>query len=106
MILTSCSSLVQKDLASDFKSFMKTNSIQHLIVNMQGTKKVEIPAASMNLLMKIVLNPENHPVLIHCNHGKVIIVYVTAVLRIIADCLTASHWLCCRCGKTLRWMEN
>jgi hypothetical protein len=42
------------------------------VIDMQGTKKVEIPEVMMRSIMKIILNEENYPILIHCNHGKVI----------------------------------
>ena len=51
---------------------MKTNGIRHCVIEMQGTKKVDIPKATMQSIMEVVLNQENHPLLIHCNHGKVI----------------------------------
>jgi tyrosine-protein phosphatase SIW14 len=79
------SSLVDKDFPADFKAFMKANGIRHCVIEMQGTKKVQIPDAVMNSIMDVVLNKENHPLLIHCNHGKVrrtVIVCMT-----IADCL-------------------
>lgn len=51
---------------------MASNGIRHCIVEMQGTKRVEIPDIVMNSIMAIALNKENHPLLIHCNHGKVL----------------------------------
>jgi tyrosine-protein phosphatase SIW14 len=51
---------------------MSSNGIRHCIVEMQGTKRVEIPDVVMNSIMEIALNKENHPLLIHCNHGKVV----------------------------------
>jgi len=67
-----CRSLVNKEFSPDFQSFMKTNGIRHCVIEMQGTKKVDIPKATMQSIMEVVLNQENHPLLIHCNHGKVI----------------------------------
>lgn len=51
---------------------MASNGIRHCIVEMQGTKRVEIPDIVMNSIMEIALNKENHPLLIHCNQGKVL----------------------------------
>jgi tyrosine-protein phosphatase SIW14 len=65
------SSLVNHDFPPEFKDFMTANGIRHCIVEMQGTKRVEIPDVVMNSIMEIALNKENHPLLIHCNHGKV-----------------------------------
>lgn len=67
-----CSSLVKNDLPVEFKNFMASNGICHYIVEMQGTKRVEIPDTVMNSIMEIALNKENYPLLIHCNHGKVL----------------------------------
>jgi hypothetical protein len=50
---------------------MKTQGIHHIVIDMQGTKKVDIPEAIMHSIMEVALNEANHPLLIHCNHGKV-----------------------------------
>lgn len=52
---------------------MKQNGIRHIVIDMQGTKKVDIPEDIMHSIMEIVLEKENHPILIHCNHGKVLL---------------------------------
>lgn len=39
---------------------------------MQGTKKQAIPIKTMKSILRLVLDRRNHPLLIHCNHGKVI----------------------------------
>ncbi len=65
------SSLVQKGFSPEFKGFLKQNDIRHRVIDMQGTKKVEITPANMHSIMEIVLDESNHPILIHCNHGKV-----------------------------------
>lgn len=51
---------------------MTFSGIRHRIVEMQGTKRVEIPDVVMNSIMEIALDKENYPLLIHCNHGKVL----------------------------------
>lgn len=38
---------------------------------MKGTKKEEIPIKTMKSILRLVLDRQNHPLLIHCNHGKV-----------------------------------
>jgi tyrosine-protein phosphatase SIW14 len=38
---------------------------------MKGTKKEDIPVATMKAILRVVLDRRNHPLLIHCNHGKV-----------------------------------
>ena len=65
------SSLVNHDFPPEFKEFLTSNGIRHCIVEMQGTKRVEIPDIVMNSIMEIALNKDNHPLLIHCNHGRV-----------------------------------
>ena len=65
------SSLVKNDLTPAFQSFVKKNSIDHKIIDMPGTKKVDITEEVMQSIIEIVLDEANHPILIHCNHGKV-----------------------------------
>ena len=67
---------------------MRAKGIRHCIIEMQGTKKVEISEAVMNSIMEVVLDKENHPLLIHCNHGKVLLHIVNHVLY--ADSLTST----------------
>lgn len=62
---------MKKDFSPEFKTFMKDHGIRHVVIDMQGTKKVKIPEAIMHSVMEVALNKENHPLLIHCNHGKV-----------------------------------
>ncbi len=38
---------------------------------MKGTKKENIPISTMQSILRVVLDRQNHPLLIHCNHGKV-----------------------------------
>ncbi|KAF4624628.1 hypothetical protein G7Y89_g13539 [Cudoniella acicularis] len=63
-------SLVNKDFPPEFKAFIKGQGICHRIIDMAGTKKVEISETIMNSIMEIVLDKENYPLLVHCNHGK------------------------------------
>ena len=70
-MLIRCSSLVKKDFPIEFQDFIKGHGIRHCIIDMQGTKRVEIPEVIMQSVMKIVLDKDNYPLLIHCNHGKV-----------------------------------
>ncbi|TAQ85072.1 hypothetical protein B7494_g6591 [Chlorociboria aeruginascens] len=75
--------LVEKEFPASFKSFIQTNGIQHCIFQMKGTKD-GIPQAVMNSIMKVVLDQENHPLLIHCNHGKHRTGCVVSVIRHLA----------------------
>ncbi|PMD44017.1 hypothetical protein L207DRAFT_525387 [Hyaloscypha variabilis F] len=75
-------SLVKKDPFPDhFSSFMQRNDIRHCVINMQGTKKVEIPEVIMRSIMTVALDDSNYPILIHCNHGKHRTGCAVAVLR-------------------------
>lgn len=66
------SSLVKRDpFPEHLVSFIQHHGIRHYVIDMQGTKKVKIPEAIMHSIMKVALDQENYPILIHCNHGKV-----------------------------------
>ena len=53
------------------ESIANASCVLDCVIDMQGTKKVEIPGAIMHAIMKVILDDSNYPVLIHCNHGKV-----------------------------------
>jgi tyrosine-protein phosphatase SIW14 len=65
------SSLVKKDFSPEFRAFIKDQGIHHVVIDMQGTKKVEISESIVRSVLEVALNEGNHPLLIHCNHGKV-----------------------------------
>ena len=50
---------------------MESNGITHIVLDIQGTKKANIPLAVMNSVMEVALDRRNYPILMHCNHGKV-----------------------------------
>lgn len=75
---------MKKDFPPEFEAFMKQNGIRHLVIDMQGTKKVDIPDEIMQSIMEVVLEKENHPILIHCNHGKHRTGCAVAVMRHVA----------------------
>ncbi|KAK3898563.1 putative tyrosine-protein phosphatase [Staphylotrichum tortipilum] len=62
--------LVQKDFPDDYHGFINGNGINHAVFDMKGTKKEEIPVSTMQSILRVVLDRQNHPLLIHCNHGK------------------------------------
>ncbi|OHW89976.1 tyrosine phosphatase [Colletotrichum incanum] len=69
--LKSIVTLVQKDDVDEpYTAFMSGNGIRHHVFNMKGTKKEAIPIRTMKAILRLVLNREHHPLLIHCNHGK------------------------------------
>lgn len=49
---------------------MQSNGIRHVIFNMQGTKKEDIPHHTMQAILGIVLDQSCYPLLVHCNQGK------------------------------------
>jgi tyrosine-protein phosphatase SIW14 len=65
------SNLSFKDHSDGYQAFILKNGFKHIVINMQGTKKVAIPKAIMNSVLEVVLDAQNYPLLLHCNHGKV-----------------------------------
>ncbi|KAK0388063.1 hypothetical protein NLU13_4307 [Sarocladium strictum] len=54
----------------NLRSFVQDNGINHVVFNMQGTKKESIPHHTMTAILEIVHDKAAHPLLIHCNQGK------------------------------------
>lgn len=51
---------------------MKDSGIQHFQVHLNANKgAVRIQSCDMNRAMNIILDRSNHPILVHCNKGKV-----------------------------------
>ncbi|KAJ6439429.1 tyrosine phosphatase [Purpureocillium lavendulum] len=74
--------LVKKDeLDHDLNAFTASNGIRQVIFNMKGTKKESIPMYTMKSILELVLDRQNYPLLIHCNHGKHRTGCVVAVVR-------------------------
>ncbi|KAI1813096.1 tyrosine phosphatase family-domain-containing protein [Poronia punctata] len=78
--------LVSKELPDGYREFMQANHITHRVFDMAGTKKEEIPVELMRSIIQVVSNPQNYPLLIHCNHGKHRTGCVVGVLR------KSNHW--------------
>jgi len=94
---------VTTEFSLEFKAFMKANGIRHCIIDMQGTKKVAIPDAIMNSIMEVTLNKENHPLLIHCNHGKVFTTAISTEAK--TDRTIAQNWLRSGSHTACVWLE-
>lgn len=62
---------MQKDFPKGYDVFLQKNGIRHCVFDMKGTKKEAIPIKTMKSILRMVLDRRNHPLLIHCNHGKV-----------------------------------
>jgi len=63
--------LVRKDFPEGYDDFLRANGIRHCVFDMKGTKKESIPLKTMKSILRTVLDRRNHPLLVHCNHGKV-----------------------------------
>ncbi|KAK0704882.1 tyrosine phosphatase family-domain-containing protein [Lasiosphaeris hirsuta] len=73
--------LVRKDFPQGYETFISKNGIRHYVFDMKGTKKAEIPIKTMKSILRLVLDRQNHPLLIHCNHGRHRTGCVVAVVR-------------------------
>ncbi|GAB1313456.1 tyrosine-protein phosphatase siw14 [Madurella fahalii] len=73
--------LVRKEFPHGYDAFIQKNSIKHCVIDMKGTKKEDIPIKTMKSILRLVLDRRNHPLLIHCNHGKHRTGCVVAVVR-------------------------
>ncbi|KAK4242186.1 tyrosine phosphatase family-domain-containing protein [Achaetomium macrosporum] len=62
--------LVRKDFPEGYDAFLQKNGIRHCVFDMKGTKKEDIPLQTMKSILRLVLDRRNHPLLVHCNHGK------------------------------------
>ncbi|KAI5456524.1 tyrosine phosphatase family-domain-containing protein [Mariannaea sp. PMI_226] len=63
--------LVKKDERDhDLETLLNREGIRQIVFNMKGTKKESIPLNTMKSILSIVLNKENYPLMVHCNHGK------------------------------------
>lgn len=62
--------LVDKEFPEGYQTFMQSTGINHVLVKMEGTKKVDIPEHTMKTILDVVLDERNHPLLVHCNQGR------------------------------------
>lgn len=60
----------QDERSVNLRTFVQDNGIHHVVFNMQGTKKENIPHHTMTAILDIVHDKSLHPLLIHCNQGK------------------------------------
>lgn len=74
--------LVKRDeIDHELESFTSSNGIRQVVFNMKGTKKEAIPPSTMASILRLVLDPLQYPLLVHCNHGKHRTGCVVAVVR-------------------------
>lgn len=77
--------LVKKDeLDEELQNFTLQNGINQRKFYMQGTKKASIPLDTMAAILEVMMDKQNHPILLHCNQGKHRTGCVIAVARIIS----------------------
>ncbi|KEY70344.1 hypothetical protein S7711_06818 [Stachybotrys chartarum IBT 7711] len=63
--------LVKKDEPDhELGTFVLKNGIRQVVFNIKGTKKETIPVETMKAILRLVGDQRNHPLLMHCNHGK------------------------------------
>lgn len=64
--------LIPEEYPAENMKFMEETGIKLFQVGMSGNKEpfVNIPSDLLTKALEVVLNPENHPILIHCNRGK------------------------------------
>jgi tyrosine-protein phosphatase SIW14 len=63
--------LVKKDEKDEeLDTFLSGNGIRHIVFGMKGTKKETIAPEMMDSILAAVLDQQNYPLLLHCNHGK------------------------------------
>jgi tyrosine-protein phosphatase SIW14 len=67
------STLVKGPYDPEYARFMQENGIRHVSVPMSGNKEPFgfITDDQIAAALNVVLDPNNAPVLIHCNKGKV-----------------------------------
>lgn len=67
------STLVDEPYTYAHEEFIRENNITHHRILVQAHKdpKTRNPDAVFNRILQIILDPANHPVLVHCNKGKV-----------------------------------
>ncbi|KAK2783668.1 hypothetical protein FQN53_009120 [Emmonsiellopsis sp. PD_33] len=64
--------LVDEEWSLDYREFIRKNGITSHVIPIIANKvpQVSTPQETVNQVLKIILDPKNHPLLIHCNKGK------------------------------------
>ncbi|PGH07883.1 hypothetical protein GX51_01593 [Blastomyces parvus] len=64
--------LVDEEWSRDYGEFIRENGIKSYVIPILANKTPEVftPYETVIEVLKLILNPMNHPVLIHCNKGK------------------------------------
>lgn len=78
------------DRDHELEAFLAREGIRQVVINMKGTKKEAIPLKTMKSILSVVLNKENYPLMLHCNHGKHRTGCVVGVIRKLAGWETSN----------------
>jgi hypothetical protein len=75
--------LLPGEISPDYQSFMRTERITHHQIQILANKDPDIYTGDevINKAIKLILDPTNHPILVHCNKGKHRTGCVTACFR-------------------------
>ena len=88
-LLTSFSTLVDDELPTGFEDFTTSNGIHHIVIGIKGTKKATIPVDVMRHVLRTVLDESHHPLLVHCNQGKVSLTSAAYVILSFSEVIRA-----------------
>lgn len=70
--LKSIITFVPGEILPDYQSFMRTEGIKHHQIHVLANKDPDVYTSDdvVNQIIKLMLDPLTHPILIHCNKGK------------------------------------
>ncbi len=98
-MLNSLRTLVPEEYPPENVTFVEENGIQHFQIHISANKDpfVTIPPKDMAAALEILLDRRNHPLLIHCNKGKVSAPIGIRHSYLVTDFASAApYWLCRR----------
>ena len=75
--------LLPGEILPDYQSFMRTEGITHYQIQILANKDPDVYTSDevVNKVIKLILDPTNHPMLVHCNKGKHRTGCITACFR-------------------------
>ena len=75
--------LLPGEILPDYQSFMRTGGIAHYQIQILANKDPDVYTGDevVNKVIKLILDPANHPILLHCNKGKHRTGCITACFR-------------------------
>ena len=81
--MTWFSTFVTEDISADYQAFITKSGITHHRIHVLANKDPDIftDDKTVNEVIKLMLDRENHPILIHCNKGKHRTGCITACFR-------------------------